>query len=128
MSDKNMEETTVEKVDIDIDEVFGASADNITLAEEEPKKPNMFSRPGSEADFSFTKAKEESEAEESEADEDDVEVEANTETSNAEIKAQGNDILDDISIDTEEEDVEESKVETRGRKPINGFTDEIICI
>jgi hypothetical protein len=125
MSDKNMEETTVEKVDIDIDEVFGASADNITLAEEEPKKPNMFSRPGSEADFSFTKAKEESEAEESEADEDDVEVEANTETSNAEIKAQGNDILDDISIDTEEEDVEESKVETRGRKPINGFTDVI---
>jgi hypothetical protein len=116
MSDKNMEETTVEKVDIDIDEVFGASADNITLAEEEPKKPNMFSRPGSEADFSF---------EESEADEDDVEVEANTETSNAEIKAQGNDILDDISIDTEEEDVEESKVETRGRKPINGFTDVI---
>jgi hypothetical protein len=113
MSDKNMEETTVEKVDIDIDEVFGASADNITLAEEEPKKPNMFSRPGSEADFSFTKAKEESEAEESEADEDDVEVEANTETSNAEIKAQGNDILDDISIDT------------RGRKPINGFTDVI---
>jgi hypothetical protein len=85
----------------------------------------MFSRPGSEADFSFTKAKEESEAEESEADEDDVEVEANTETSNAEIKAQGNDILDDISIDTEEEDVEESKVETRGRKPINGFTDVI---
>lgn len=124
MSDKNMEETTVEKVDIDIDEVFGASADNITLAEEEPKKPNMFSRPGSEADFSFTQAKEESEA-----DEDDVEVEANTEanteTSNAEIKAQGNDILDDISIDTEEEDVEESKVETRGRKPINGFTDVI---
>ena len=86
MSDKNMEETTVEKVDIDIDEVFGASADNITLAEEEPKKPNMFSRPGTEADFSFTQDKKESEA-----DENDVEVEANAETNNAEIKAQDRD-------------------------------------
>ena len=54
MSDNNMEETTVEKVDIDIDEVFGAGADNITLAEEEPKKPSMFDRPNPEADFSFT--------------------------------------------------------------------------
>src|SRR5210317_428453 len=114
MSDKNMEETTVEKVDINIDEVFGASADNITLAEEESKKPNMFSRPGTEADFSFT--------EETEVAEEGAEVEANetnVETTDAEIKAEGNDILDDISIDTEEE-VEEPTVETRGRKPING--------
>ncbi len=45
MSDKNMEETTVEKVDIDIDEVFGgADAGNVTLPEEETKKPHILDR------------------------------------------------------------------------------------
>lgn len=122
MSDKNMEETTVEKVDIDIDEVFGVSADNVTLAEEEPKKPNMFSRPGTEADFSFTQDEEETEVAEEGAE---VEAnETNVETTDAQIKAEGNDILDGISIDIEEE-VEEPTVETRGRKPINGFSDVI---
>lgn len=125
MSDKNMEETTVEKVDIDIDEVFGASADNITLADEESKKPNMFSRPGTEADFSFTK----------QTDENKADVEESTETAEAEapeieqteagVKAEGGEILDNMSIDSDEEEIEEAKVETRGRKPINGFTDVI---
>ena len=121
MSDKNMEETTVEKVDIDIDEVFGASADNVTLAEEEPKKPNMFERPNPEADFSFT---EKVEKEDWMDEEDVVPPEVVTKKTEAGIKAEGDEILDDISNE-EEEDVEESKVETRGRKPINGFTDVI---
>jgi hypothetical protein len=120
MSDKNMEETTVEKVDIDIDEVFGASADNVTLAEEEPKKPNMFERPNPEADFSFT---EKVEKEDWMDEEDVVTPEVVTKKTEAGIKAEGDEILDDIS--NEEEEVEEPKAETRGRKPINGFTDVI---
>ena len=121
MSDKNMEETTVEKVDIDIDEVFGASADNVTLAEEEPKKPNMFERPNPEADFSFT---EKVEKEDWMDEEDVVTPEVVTKKTEAGIKAEGDEILDDISNE-EEEEVEEPKAETRGRKPINGFTDVI---
>jgi len=116
-----MEETTVEKVDIDIDEVFGASADNITLAEEEPKKPNMFQRPNPEADFSFT---EKVEKEDWMDEEDVVTPEVVTKKTKAGIKAEGDEILDDISNE-EEEDLEELKAETRGRKPINGFTDVI---
>jgi len=116
-----MEETTVEKVDIDIDEVFGASADNVTLAEEEPKKPNMFERPNPEADFSFT---EKVEKEDWMDEEDVVTPEVVTKKTEAGIKAEGDEILDDISNE-EEEEVEEPKAETRGRKPINGFTDVI---
>lgn len=118
---KNMEETTVEKVDIDIDEVFGASADNITLAEEEPKKPSMFQRPSPEADFSFT---EKVEKEDWMDEEDVVFPETVTRKTQAGIKAEGNDILDDISDDSDS-DEEETKVETRGRKSINGFSDII---
>ena len=47
-----------------------------------------------------------------------------TKKTEAGIKAEGDEILDDISNE-EVEDVEEPKVETRGRKPINGFTDVI---
>jgi hypothetical protein len=118
MSDKNME-TTVEKVDIDIDEVFGAGADNITLAEEKPKKPSMFERPNPEADFSFT---EKVEKEDWMDEEDVVAPETITRKTEAGIKAEGGGILEDISNDAEEEEVE---TETRGRKPINGFTDVI---
>ena len=49
----NTVETKVETVDIDIDEVFGAGADNVTLPEEE-SKPNIFSNPEKEVDMSFT--------------------------------------------------------------------------
>ena len=119
MSDKNMEETTVEIVDIDIDEVFGAGADNITLAEEKPKKPSMFERPNPEADFSFT---EKVEKEDWMDEEDVVAPETITRKTEAGIKAEGGEILEDISNDAEEEEVE---TETRGRKPINGFTDVI---
>lgn len=122
MSDKNMEETTVEKVDIDIDAVFGAGADNITLAEEEPKKPSMFERPNPEADFSFT---EKVEKEDWMDEEDVVAPETITKKTEAGIKAEGGEILEDISNDAEEEEVVETKEETRGRKPINGFTDVI---
>ena len=119
MSNKNMEETTVEIVDIDIDEVFGAGADNITLAEEKPKKPSMFERPNPEADFSFT---EKVEKEDWMDEEDVVAPETITRKTEAGIKAEGGEILEDISNDAEEEEVE---TETRGRKPINGFTDVI---
>jgi hypothetical protein len=56
MSNKqNMENTTVEKIDIDIDEIFGAGVGNITLPEEN-KKPNIFERPNQNVDFSFAES------------------------------------------------------------------------
>jgi len=119
MSDiKNMD-TTVENVDIDIDEIFGAGVDNITLPEEGTKKPNILDRGTPEADFSFTESKENVETTEETVEEPIVK---NEEV----IKEEGSDILADFSLDADDsEDIEEEKTETRGRKAINGFTDVI---
>jgi hypothetical protein len=119
MSDiKNMD-TTVENVDIDIDEIFGAGVDNITLPEEGTKKPNILDRGTPEADFSFTESKENVETTEETVEEPIVK---NEEV----IKEEGSDILADFSLDADDsEDIEEEKTETRGRKPINGFADVI---
>ena len=123
----NMEETTVTKEEINIDEVFGgADAGSVTLPEEETKKPNIFDRTSSPADFSFTQPvnKEESVDEEESKDEEETVAEKPTENTDT-IKAEGGDILDNMSLDQEEVEVEETKEETRGRKPINGVTDII---
>ena len=123
----NMEETTVTKEEINIDEVFGgADAGSVTLPEEETKKPNIFDRTSSPADFSFTQPvnKEESVDEEESKDEEETVAEKPTENTDT-IKAEGGDILDNMSLDQEDVEVEETKEETRGRKPINGVTDII---
>ena len=118
----NTVETKVETVDIDIDEVFGAGADNVTLPEEE-SKPNIFSNPEKEVDMSFT---EEPAKREDWMDEDDVDVEGMTENklSDEAVQKVGDDILTDLVDEEEgEEYEEEAKVETRGRKKIEGISD-----
>ena len=122
MSNKNMEETTVEKVDINIDDLFGgADAASVTLPEED-KKPNIFDRVKPEADFTFTEPVDED-------DEDDQDlldsIKTTTKKTVEGIKKEGGDILSDLDDDSEDDDFEEEQVETRGRKPINGFTDVI---
>jgi hypothetical protein len=123
MSDNtNNVETTVEKVNIDIDEVFGAGVDNVTLPEEE-SKPGILDRVNPEPDFTFT---EEVKKEDWMDDEDVVAPERITKKTEAGIKAEGEEIIDDLGDDSELEDAEEKgKEETRGRKQINGFTDVI---
>ena len=53
-NEANMETTSVEKVEINLDEIFAGApgASSITLPEEEVKKPNVFSR-GKDVDLSF---------------------------------------------------------------------------
>ncbi len=123
MSDtKNMEQTTIESVNIDIDEVFGAGVDNVTLPEE-TKKPNILDRTEPETDFTFT---EPVEKEDWMDEEDVVTPETTVKKTPAGIKKEGGDILEDMSIDDEDIDDEpEIKSETRGRKTINGFSDVI---
>lgn len=116
----NMEETTVTKEEINIDEVFGgADAGSVTLPEEETKKPNIFDRTTPPADFTFTEPVNEQES----ADEETV-AEETTEKIE-EIKATGEDILDNMSLDDDNTEIEEVKEETRGRKSINGVGDII---
>jgi len=104
MSDNtNNVETTVEKVNIDIDEVFGAGVDNVTLPEEE-SKPGILDRVNPEPDFTFT---EEVKKEDWMDDEDVVAPERITKKTEAGIKAEGEEIIDDLGDDSELEDAEE---------------------
>ena len=122
----NTLESKVETVDIDLDEMFnpGVGADNVTLPEENAK-PSIFSKPGKEADFSFT---EEADTTSSKEDEDGNEADGEIKKPEAKKennKAAGKELLDDLLNDDEaeaEEEVEEKK-ETRGRKPITGISD-----
>ena len=120
--ENNTVETKVETVDIDIDEVFGAGADNVTLPEEE-SKPNIFSNPEKEVDMSFTEQPVERK---DWMEEDDVDTEGMTEKklSDEAVQKVGDDILTDLVDEEEgEEYEEEAKVETRGRKKIEGISD-----
>ena len=122
----NTLESKVETVDIDLDEIFnpGVGADNVTLPEENAK-PSIFSKPGKEADFSFTEeADTTSSKEDEDGDEADGEIKK-PEAKKENNKAAGKELLDDLLNDDEaeaEEEAEEKK-ETRGRKPITGISD-----
>jgi hypothetical protein len=120
---ENKVDTTVETVDINIDEVFGAGVDNVMTPEEE-EKPHILDRPNPEADFTFT---EKVEREDWMDEEGVVTPEKVTKKTEAGIKKEGDEILTDMTSEEElEEGVEEDaekKEETRGRKPINGVTD-----
>ena len=52
--EKNMDTTSVEQVDVNLDEIFSGApgADSITLPEETESKPNIFSRDGN-VDLTF---------------------------------------------------------------------------
>lgn len=108
-------ETKVEQVDVDLDELFSgaASADNITISNEEEKKPNILAK-NPEVDFSFVE-------EDSDDDLDDDQADKKPELK----AADSNDILDSLIEEEDEEEDEEAKSSKRGRKPIEGMADVI---
>lgn len=106
---ENME-TTVETVDINLDEIFdGApSAEGVTLPEE--TKGNIFKNLGEDVDLEFTETVD---VEESETEESKAEFDAKTFKKAEEVFNE----LDDLADETED------KVEKRGRKRISGISD-----
>ena len=129
---ENTVKSSVETLDINLDEIFNGSpgADDVTLPAEEKSKPNIFTgRP--KADFSFAdpdedgvddlsaKSKEEEKTTEQV---EEVEAAKPVETDDAQMsKKDTDDIMD--SLTDEVEDTEEEKKETRGRKSISGISD-----
>ena len=115
-------ETEVKVEDIDIDQVFGVS--DSVMTPEENTKPNIMDPINPKVDMTFT---EPVEKEDWMDDEDVVAPETVTKKTEEGLKAEGGEILEDISnAEVDEEDVEtEVKQETRGRKPINGVGDII---
>ena len=144
MSETNMETTSVEEVDVNLDEIFNGApgAGSITLPkeEEENKKPNIFSR--GEQDLSFldpkpdTEVTEEPKAEETkEESKEEVKeevkaettevkteaVETSTETAKPEVsKDEIDEILNEGMELAEDED---KKSTAKGRKRIEGMAD-----
>jgi hypothetical protein len=122
--EKNMETTSVEKVDINLDEIFNGApgADSITLPEEN-KKPNVFSN--TDVDVSFLDEapvnEKEKETEET-VTEEKTEVEASEETK-AEPKVSADEVDEILNEGLELAEDEETKSTAKGRKRIEGMAD-----
>jgi hypothetical protein len=128
MADTKNIETKVEKVDVDLSEIFNGApgADSVALPEEEIKKPNVFSRK-KDVDMSFidkpkVESKEETTTEESTDDNSETTEETKQETKKEVVSKEQIDELLGDNIPEETEEVEEPK-KTRGRKPIEGVGD-----
>lgn len=101
----NVMESTVETVDINIDEIFNgaATAEGITVPEE--KKKNIFSKVDDTVDLNFeTKSKD---------DDEDSDI--------AEVEQKGAELLNQLTNEDDDDDYSEPK--KRGRKPIEGVSD-----
>ena len=125
MSETKNVETKVEKVEVNLDEIFNGApgADSITLPEDEPKKPNVFSRK-KDVDMSFIDkpTTEETKNEEPEATEETSEVVEEKKEEKKETVTP--DQIDEILGDNQEEEVTaETETKKRGRKPISGVSD-----
>ena len=119
-------DTKVEKVDVNLDEIFNAApgGDSITLPEGEKDKPNIFSRKKVDTSFLDPNAKKEEVKEEEkkeEEKEEEVKDEKKEETKIEKPKEKVN--VDEI-LGLNEESTEEEKTTTKkGRKPIEGIGD-----
>jgi len=127
MADTKNIETKVEKVDVDLSEIFNGApgADSVALPEEETKQTNIFSRK-KDVDMSFidkkVESKEETTTEESTDDNSETTEETKQETKKEVVsKEQIDEILGD-NVEEEKEEIEEPK-KTRGRKSIDGVGD-----
>ena len=125
MAETKTVETKVEKVEVNLDEIFNGApgADSITLPEDEPKKPNVFSRK-KDVDMSFIDkpTTEETKNEEPEATEETSEVVEEKKEEKKETVTP--DQIDEILGDNQEEEVTaETETKKRGRKPISGVSD-----
>lgn len=125
MAETKTVETKVEKVEVNLDEIFNGApgAESITLPEEESKKPNVFSRK-KDVDMSFIDkpaAEETKEEEKPEATEETSEV---VEEKKEKKETVTPDQIDEILGDNQEEEVTaETETKKRGRKPISGVSD-----
>ncbi len=113
-------ESKVTQENIDLDSLFdgAAGADSVTVPEESQTK-SIFSKPTQEADFSFADPT-------AEVEEEEVETEANAEETTEETKSEVKESADEVFAaldETEDEDEQEEKKETRGRKKISGISD-----
>tara|TARA_R100000353_G_scaffold121378_1_gene86313 strand:- start:333 stop:1622 length:1290 start_codon:yes stop_codon:yes gene_type:complete len=127
MAETKTVETKVEKVEVNLDEIFNGApgADSITLPEDEPKKPNVFSRK-KDVDMSFIDkpaAEETKEEEKPEATEETSEVVEEKKEEKKETVTP--DQIDEILGDNQQEEEVTAETETkkRGRKPISGVSD-----
>ena len=107
---KTMEETKVEQVDVNLDEIFDAApgGDSITLPEED-KKPNIFSRSQREVDTSFLEEK--------------VETKEETVENIESVDTKPKEKIDVDEVLGLNEDQEEDLPVKRGRKKIEGISD-----
>jgi len=121
----NMDTTSVEQVDINLEEIFSGApgADSITLPEEKDDKPNIFQR-NSNVDLTFLDDKIEEEAK---TVENKVEEAVTTETEEAvEVKkaeVTANEVDEILNDGLELAEDEEEKSTAKGRKRIEGMTD-----
>lgn len=121
-------ESKVTQENIDLDSLFdgAAGAESVTVPEDSKPK-SVFSKPTQDADFSF--ADPEGQVEEETKTETEVETEANAEETTeteTETKSETKDSAEEVfdALDNlEDEEVEEEKKETRGRKKISGISD-----
>ena len=99
MAEKMKDTTTVESVDVNIDEIFNGApgADSIVTSDKEVKKPNIFSKPEN-VDLSFLDNKEEVKEEE-----------AKTEEPEAEVKSE--EVKEEVKAEVKEEAKPEIKAE-----------------
>jgi len=118
-------ETKVEKVEVNLDEIFNGApgAESITLPEEESKKPNVFSRKKVDMSFIDTPTEETTEEEvKAETTEEVVEEKKGEKKIETVSKEAIDEILGD-NIEEETEDVTPTETKKRGRKTINGVSD-----
>ena len=131
MAEKMKETTTVESVDVNIDEIFNGApgADSIVTSDKETKKPNIFSKPEN-VDLSFLDNKEEEVKEEPKAEE---KTEEKTEAVKEEVKTgvkeeakpeiKADEVEEILNEGLELAESEDEKSTAKGRKRIEGMAD-----
>ena len=126
---KTIEETKVEKTDVNLDEIFNIAptGDSVTLPEGEEEKPNFFSRKKTDTSFLDPNAKGEEKVEkveeenkEEEKKEEKEEVKEATKVEKPKEKVNVDEIL---GLNEEESTEEETTTVKKGRKPIEGIGD-----
>ena len=128
MSETKNVETKVEKVEVNLDEIFNGApgAESVTLPEEESKKPNVFSRK-KDVDMSFIDkpAAEETKKEEEKPEATEEKSEVVEEKKEEKKETVTPDQIDEILGDNQQEEEVTAETETkkRGRKPISGVSD-----
>ena len=124
--EKNMDTTSVEQVDVNLDEIFNGApgANSITLPEETESKPNIFSRDGN-VDLTFLDEKIEEVTETVESTDAEVKTEAKEEVKEEVKKPEvtPTEVDDILNEGLELAEDEEEKSTVKGRKRIEGMTD-----